>query len=169
MPRRAMGQVVLIQKVHDVMVHPVLCHISGKAIHVVCDVSIGKMVQQDFSCFKTPFPCCQEKRGLLLKTQRGDISTAFVITVDLGETMSTEQGAIGGTAICECGTELEYSTHKIHYNSTERIHGTGTSQHGYRRDCSVNYGRNKLPALEMGEWEGNQTRIQSAKACMGKK
>ena len=69
-PSRAVRHIVLVEKLHYVVVHPVLGHISGQAVHVVRDVSIGKMVQQDFCCFETAFPSSKEERRLFLKTQR---------------------------------------------------------------------------------------------------
>lgn len=77
-PGRAVRHIVLVEKLHYVVVHAVLGHISGQAVHVVRDVSIGKMVQQDFCCFETAFPSSKEEWCLLLKTQRRGILVALL-------------------------------------------------------------------------------------------
>lgn len=77
-PSGAVRHVVLVEKLHYVVVHPVLGHISRQAVHVVCDVSIGKMVQQDFCCFKTAFPSGKEEWCFFLKTQRVSILAALL-------------------------------------------------------------------------------------------
>lgn len=68
-PSRAVRHVELVEKLHYVVVHPVLRHVAGQAVHVVRDVSIGKMVQQDFCCFETTLPSSKEERCLFLKTK----------------------------------------------------------------------------------------------------
>lgn len=77
-PSGAVCHIVLVEKLHYVVVHPVLGHISGQAVHVVCDVPIGKMVQQDFCCFETAFPSSKEEWCLFLKTQRISILAALL-------------------------------------------------------------------------------------------
>lgn len=77
-PGRAVGHVVLVEELHDVVVHPVLGHVPRQPIHVVCDVSVGKMVQQDLCGFKTAFPSSEEEWSLLLDKQRINILAASV-------------------------------------------------------------------------------------------
>lgn len=77
-PSRAVGHIVLVEELHDVMVHPVLGHIPGQPVHVVRDVSVGKMVQQDFCSFKTAFPSSEKEWSLLLETHRVNILAASV-------------------------------------------------------------------------------------------
>jgi len=95
-PGGAVRYVILIEKLHDVVVHPVLGHISGQTIHVVRDVSVGKMVQQDFGCFKTALPSGKEEWCLLLKTQirisvaslRGGPTYVYCSPIDVAKTGS---------------------------------------------------------------------------------
>ena len=63
----AAHQVVLIHEAHNVMVHTLLSDVSWEAVHVVCDLAVGKVFQQDFGCLIAAFPRCQKQGSLLLK------------------------------------------------------------------------------------------------------
>lgn len=67
----AAHQVVLVHQPHNVVMHPLLRDVPGQAVHVVGDLPVGKVVQQDLGSAVASFPGGQEQRGLLLRrTQR---------------------------------------------------------------------------------------------------
>lgn len=81
MQRRAPHQVVLIQQPHDVVVHALLRDVPRQPVHVVRDVAVRKVVQQNLGCFVAPFSGGEEQRGLLLGTQMKLGLCSFVLQV----------------------------------------------------------------------------------------
>lgn len=71
-PLWAAHSVVVIQKPDNVMVQALLSYVTRQPIHVVSDLSVGKVIQQDFGCLVAAFPGRQEQRCFLL-SQRGQI------------------------------------------------------------------------------------------------
>ena len=66
MQRGAAHQAVLVQQPHDVVVHTLLRDVARQAVHVVCDVPVGKMVQQHLGGLVAALPGGQEQGRLLL-------------------------------------------------------------------------------------------------------
>ena len=57
---------VVLQQGDDVLVHPLLGHVDGEAVHVVLDVPVGAVVQQGLGSLVGTLPGGQVQRGLVL-------------------------------------------------------------------------------------------------------
>ena len=57
---------MVLQQGDDVLVHPLLGHVDGKAVHVVLDVPVGAVVQQGLGSLVGTLPGGQVQRGLVL-------------------------------------------------------------------------------------------------------
>lgn len=55
------------QQSHNVVMQSLVGHVFRKSLHVVGDVAIGKVVQQDLTSFVASFPCGKEQWSLVLE------------------------------------------------------------------------------------------------------
>lgn len=65
---RTVDHVVLVQQTHDVVVHALLGRVAGQPVHVIGNVAVGIVVQEDLSSLKAAFSGCKEEWCLLLET-----------------------------------------------------------------------------------------------------
>lgn len=71
---RTVDHVVLVQQTHDVVVHALLGRVAGQPIHVIGDVAVGIVVEEDLSGLKAAFSGCKEEWSLLLETTSQQIN-----------------------------------------------------------------------------------------------
>ena len=58
---------IFFKKLNNVLMHSFLSYVSRKPVHVICDISVGKFVQQQFCRFIASLSCSQEEWCFVLK------------------------------------------------------------------------------------------------------
>lgn len=72
---------VFPQQTHNVMVESLVGHILRQPFHVVSDIPVCKVVQQDLASLKTAFPSSKEQWCLILQKYRNHIENLLYNTV----------------------------------------------------------------------------------------
>ena len=68
---------MVLQEGDDVLVHPLLGHVDGEAVHVVLDVPVGAMVQQGLGSLVGTLAGGQVQRSLVFVVLGIPISTVL--------------------------------------------------------------------------------------------
>ena len=73
---------VLVHQLHDVVVAPVQGHVAGQPVHVICDVAVSIVVQQELTHRVAPLLGCQEQRRLILphRKHKGIMQRNSIVT-----------------------------------------------------------------------------------------
>lgn len=69
--------VILIEKLHNVVMHAFLSNVPRQPVHVVCNLSVGKVRQQHPHSFTAALTGCKEQRGLLLKRVNNSVLDTY--------------------------------------------------------------------------------------------